>query len=258
MKVTLVQQDIIWANPRENCKHLDEMLLQHKGADLYVLPEMFSTGFATKPRGIAEEEPCFSLEWLKEKAAEYDAAFTGSVALHVNGTYRNRMYFVKPDGGVTFYDKHHLFTYGGETEFFTPGEDRVVVRWRGVRFRLTVCYDIRFPLWCRNLSDYDALICIASWPKRRQSNLDILLQARAIENQCYVLGVNRVGTDASTLDYTGGTVVIDPYGTPVARTVPGKEGVISAVLDMQKLIDFRKQFPVLGDADKYENAGFIA
>lgn len=252
MKVLLVQQDIVWGDPQANHAHLEEMLSSHRGADLYVLPEMFSTGFATEPQGIAEEDPVPSLGWLKAKAAEFDAAFAGSVAIREGDSFRNRFYFVKPDGEVTTYDKHHLFTYGGEPRFFTPGEERVTVEFRGVRFRLSVCYDIRFPLWCRNVGDYDALICIASWPERRQANLDALLVGRAIENQCYVLGVNRVGSDAASLDYVGGTVIIDPWGNAVEKTAYGQEAVIQAELDMAKLEEFRKSFPVLGDADKFE------
>lgn len=252
MKVVLVQQDIVWGDPQANHAHLETILSSHRGADLYVLPEMFSTGFATSPQGIAEEDPFPSLAWMKKMSAEYDAAFAGSIAIRDEDSFRNRFYFVKPSGDVTIYDKHHLFTYGGEPRYFTPGDRRVDVEFRGVRFRLTVCYDIRFPLWCRNCGDYDALICIASWPDRRQSNLDALLVGRAVENQCYVLGVNRVGSDAASLHYTGGTVIIDPWGNDVSRTVYGEEGVIEADLDMEKLGEFRKSFPVLEDADKFE------
>lgn len=252
MKVVLVQQDIVWGDPQANHSHLEEVLSSHPGADLYLLPEMFSTGFATSPRGIAEESPVPSLGWLKARADEYDAAFAGSVAIREGETFRNRFYFVKPGGDVTIYDKHHLFTYGGEPRFFTPGDERVSVEFRGVRFRLTICYDIRFPMWCRNTGDYDALICIASWPDRRQANLDALLVGRAIENQCYVLGVNRVGCDAASLHYVGGTVIIDPWGNVVEKAACGRECVIGAELDMEKLREFRKSFPVLGDADKFE------
>jgi len=250
MKIALFQQDTLWADPKGNRDKLDAALRSAGKADLYVFPEMFSTGFATVPEGIAEEDPCETLQWMKEKADEYDAAIAGSVALHVDGSYRNRFYFVTPGGGVTFYDKHHLFTYGGEHHRFTGGDERVIVEWRGVRFRLIVCYDLRFPVWIRNEGGYDALICIASWPVPRQGAFDALLRARAIENQCYVLGVNRVGDDPSC-KYAGGTALIDPYGETLSKVEYGVEGTASGEIDMQALEEFRKKFPVLSDADKF-------
>ena len=251
MKIALVQYDMEWAAPEHNRARLDSMLAGIGSVDLVVLPEMFSTGFATKPEGIAEEAPCASLEWMKSKAAAFDCAFAGSVALHENGKYVNRVYFVKPDGEVTEYDKHHLFTFSGEHKLFTRGSDRKIVKWRGVRFLLNVCYDLRFPVWSRNRKDYDAAIYVASWPRVRQFPWETLLRARAIENQCFVLGVNRVGKDIS-LDYEGGTALIDPYGATVAGAEAGKEEVVVADLDLSLLESFREKFPVLDDADDFE------
>lgn len=251
MKIALVQSDIIWADPEANRRHLEDMLSPLSGIDLCVLPEMFSTGFATRPEGIAEEEPCITLGWMKGIAAKMDCAIAGSVALHSAGGYFNRFYFVKPDGNVTEYDKHHLFTYGGEHMRFTRGENRVVVEWRGVRFLLNVCYDLRFPVWSRNRKDYDAAVYVASWPSVRQFPWDTLLRARAIENQCFVLGVNRVGNDPSC-EYGGGTAFIDPYGATVAAPEYGREGVVTADLDMSVLEAFREKFPVLEDGENFE------
>ena len=251
MKTALVQYDIVWADPEANRSRLDALLETLPQVDLVVLPEMFSTGFATQPEGVAEEAPSATLGWMKAKARTMDCAIAGSVALHENGGYFNRFWFVKPSGEVAAYDKHHLFTYGGEHHRFTRGSDRVVVEWRGFRFLLNVCYDLRFPVWSRNRKDYDAAIYVASWPSVRQYPWDTLLRARAIENQCFVLGVNRVGKDPSC-EYAGGTAAVDPYGATLTACVPGAEQVLVTDLDMSVLDAFRAKFPVLDDADDFD------
>jgi len=250
MKAVLVQSDIVWGKPEENIRKNDEVLKRHKGADLVIFPEMFSTGFVTEPHGYAEEDDK-TLEWMKAKAAEYDFAIAGSISIYKGGEFRNRFYFVKPDGEVTIYDKHHLFSFGGEHEFFTPGNERVIVEWRGWKFLLLVCYDLRFPIWIKNRGDYDALICVASWPTPRRMNWDILLRARAIENQCYALGVNRVGEDP-TCQYNGGTAVIHPFGDVMSSCADGKEEECEAILDRQFMDNYWKTFPALKDADNFE------
>lgn len=248
MRVTILQRNIEWANPVLNIQRADEAISRNAGADLYVLPEMFSTGFCTQPEGIAESSESDTLRWMQRKAAEMDAAIAGSVAIEQEGRYYNRFYFVKPDGSVAHYDKKHLFTYGGEHLRFTAGEERVVVEWRGVRILLEVCYDLRFPIWARNRGDYDMILYVASWPTPRVAAWSALLVARAIENQCYVAGVNRVGTDPSC-DYCGGSVVIDPYGKHIATCADGVECEATAEVDMAALEAFREKFPVLRDAD---------
>lgn len=248
MIVTLLQQDIEWANPSANCLKAEGALLSATKSDLYVLPEMFSTGFATEPKGIAEanEE---SLHWMQRMAAQLDAAVAGSIAtLCADGSYRNRFYFVKPDGSYSYYDKHHLFTYGGEHHRYTAGQDRVIVEWRDMRFLLLVCYDLRFPVWSRNHEEYDCALYVASWPTPRLAAWKSLLVARAIENQCYVCGVNRVGTDPAC-HYSGGTAVIDAYGKTIAACTDGEEGIITTELNMEQLTAFRTKFPVLKDTD---------
>lgn len=248
MRVTILQRNIEWANPTLNIQRADEAISRNAGADLYVLPEMFSTGFCTQPEGIAESSESDTLRWMQRKAAEMDAAIAGSVAIEQEGRYYNRFYFVKPDGSVAHYDKKHLFTYGGEHLRFTAGEERVVVEWRGVRILLEVCYDLRFPIWARNRGDYDMILYVASWPTPRVAAWSALLVARAIENQCYVAGVNRVGTDPAC-DYCGGSVVIDPYGRHIAACADGVECEATAEVDMAALEAFREKFPVLRDAD---------
>ena len=248
MKVSVIQQDILWADVDENIRRADAAIASAPAADLYVLPEMFSTGFCTDPEGIAEEAEGKSLRWMKDKAAELDAAVAGSVVVCENGRYYNRFYLVKPDGSFSSYDKKHLFTFGGEHERFTAGTERVVVEFRGVRILLEVCYDLRFPIWSRNHGDYDMILYVASWPSVRVGAWKSLLVARAIENQCYVAGVNRVGTDP-TNEYSGGSMIIDPYGRVVASCEDGVEMSACAEIDMDMLEAFRKKFPVLNDSD---------
>ena len=248
MKISIIQYDIVWDNPSANIEKVDRFIDNNPGADLYVLPEMFSTGFCTDPEGIAESADSATLRWMKKKSSETNAAIAGSVAVNEDGKYRNRFYFVKPDGEVAFYDKKHLFTYGGEHNRFTAGDRRVVVEFRGVRILLEICYDLRFPVWARNRGDYDMILYVASWPVPRISAWSSLLVARAIENQCYVAGVNRIGADP-TCEYCGASVVIDPYGKSIASCPDNTECVASATIDMEGLNAFRQKFPVLDDAD---------
>ena len=275
MRVVLLQRSLAWGDPEANLSHLDQALDNNPGADLYVLPEMFTTGFATLPDATVEEEPSKGLAWMKAAAARTNAAIAGSIALKTDDGCRNRFFFVKPEGeilrcaqddredaqddrkdaqddnAVITYDKRHLFTYGGEQERFSAGHERVITEWRGWRFLLTVCYDLRFPIWLRNQDDYDAIICVANWPDKRRYHWDTLLRARAIEDQCYVLGVNRVGEDPVCV-YNGGTVLLDPYGNEVAACPDNTQCECGGELDMKMLQDYRAKFPVLEDADIFE------
>lgn len=256
MVITLLQQDIVWGNPAANQEAAERAILAAEKSDLYVLPEMWSTGFATEPEGIAESDGS-SLNWMKQMANRLDAAVAGSIATEIEGKYYNRFYFVKPadngsDNDIEYYDKHHLFTYSGEHHRYTAGERRVVVEWRGWRFLLQVCYDLRFPIFARNRADgpdaYDVALYVASWPTSRRAPWDALLRARAIENQCYVCGVDRTGDDPAC-HYNGGTAIIDAYGNTVAACPDGEVSSITVELDKDKLTAFRKKFPVLSDRD---------
>jgi predicted amidohydrolase len=248
MKVTILQRDIVWADPAENVRRADEAIDCNPGSDLYVLPEMFSTGFCTQPEGIAEPVENETVRWMKAKASLTGAAIAGSIAVHEDGKYYNRFHFVTPDGNITTYDKKHLFTFGGEHKRFTAGSERVIVTYKGFRILLEICYDLRFPVWSRNKGDYDMIIYVASWPTPRVEAWKALLTARAIENQCYVVGVNRVGEDPGN-NYCGGSRVIDPYGQIMAECEDGKEMEATAKVDMEVLEAFRAKFPVLDDAD---------
>ncbi len=253
MKITIVQNDILWCNQSGNFESFSRMLGCSPSSDLYVLPEMFSTGFVTEPEGVAENDPFPSLAWMRSKAASLGGAVAGSVAVRqADGSFRNRFYFVRPDGTFDFYDKKHLFTYGGEHLRYTSGGSRTIVEWRGARFLLTVCYDLRFPMWCRNRDEYDVMLCVASWPSPRSGAWKALAAARAIENQCYVAAVNRVGSDPSCV-YQGDSMVIDPYGAAVAACPVGEASVATATLDLDSLKAFREKFPVLKDALYYKD-----
>ena len=273
MKVTLLQHDITWANPAANRQHLDELLDTQPQSDLFVLTEMWSTGFAVQAEAIAETADSDSLCWMKEKARQHQAAIAGSLLVKDHGRYYNRFYFVKPNGEVTHYDKRHLFTYGGEDKYFTRGEERVVVEWGGVRFLLQVCYDLRFPVWSRNSCDkesvngksvnrksYDVILYVANWPVPRIEVWNTLLKARAIENQCYVVGVNRVGESLPSkssdkggepIQYNGSSAIIDPYGRIIAAPQLDVEQAVSADINLDKLNAFRAKFPVLNDQDRF-------
>ena len=183
MRVVILQQDIAWADPAENVRQAEAAIDRRPGADLYVLPEMFATGFATHPEGVAEKADSETLRWMVRKAAACRAAVAGSLAVEDGGRYYNRLCFVHPDGRVETYDKRHLFTYSGEDCHYTRGTRRVVVTFRGVRILLQVCYDLRFPVWSRNRGDYDVALYVASWPVGRIEPRTTLQRARAIHNQ---------------------------------------------------------------------------
>lgn len=247
MEIALVQSDIVWGDPAANRKRLDSLLSSAPRADLYVLPEMFSTGF----NGVCESDPSETLGYLCDKACSCGCAFAGSLAISFpDRLSANRFFFVTPEEQF-FYDKRHLFTYAGEQKRFAPGAERKVLEWRGVRFLPIVCYDLRFPVWSRNRGDYDVLICVANWPVQRRYAWDTLLRARAIENQSYVVAVNRTGSDPGN-EYNGGSVLLDPLGREIAVCEDGKEEVVSAAVDLDSLRGFRKNFPALMDADEFE------
>lgn len=253
MNIVLLQTDIVWANPAANVERAERLMDEMPGADLYVLPEMWATGFATQPEGIAEEEECaLSLQWMKTVAREKDCAVCGSLAIKTSdGLFRNRNYFVTPDS-VSYYDKHHLFSHGHEDRSFKAGEQRVVVEWKGVRFLLLTCYDLRFPVWSRwgRAGKYDTILLVANWPSSRMLAWETLVRARAIENQSYMIAVNRVGTDGQGINYEGGSVVIDPIGRTLAEGHKKVEQAISGVLDMVSLQSMRQHFRVLDDRDQ--------
>ena len=250
MKVTIFQTNVKWACPRENVDNVRRLMDGNTGSDLYVLPEMWATGFATTPHDIAENEDSVALSWMRQTAVEQHCAISGSLLIATrDGKFRNRHYFVTPES-TSFYDKHHLFTYGHEDEFITPGDSHVIAPWLGCRFLLLTCYDLRFPLWARygRAGEYDAIIVVANWPEKRQQAWRILTHARAIENQCYLIGCNRVGDD-QFCHYLGESLICGPQGETIAECESGKEEVTTASLDFHSLDSVRTRFRVLADRD---------
>ena len=252
IKIAMIQHRLRWNDPEGNLQQLASLLDEQAGADLYVLAETFATGFLAE--GSAEQagtQGPMILNWMQQQACRLDAAVAGSVAtVDEEGRLRNRLYFVRPDGSYDYYDKHHLFGYAGETDAYVAGERRVVTEWRGVRFLLQVCYDLRFPVFSRNRGDYDAILYVANWPMGRRDVWLTLLKARALENQCFVVGVNVVGADKAC-EYVGDSMAIDAYGHTLASCTSGEPGTAMATLDMTRLQHFRQKFPVLADADAF-------
>lgn len=251
MKVSLFQTDIRWANPEDNVRRAQQLMKAHPDSDLYVLPEMWATGFATNPHDIAEdEETSIALHWMKQAAAEHDCAISGSLAVRSHdGRYWNRHYFVTRDE-VMAYDKHHLFTYGHEDRYISAGDKAVVVTFRTHRFLLLTCYDLRFPVWSRygRAGEYDAIIVVANWPESRQQPWRVLTRARAIENQCYLIGCNRVGDD-EFCHYSGESLVCDARGETLAACPANQSSVCTVDLDFDALASIRSRFRVLDDRD---------
>ena len=253
LRVTIVQSMLHWEDANANRTMFGEKLAALKGTtDLVVLPEMFTTGFRMRSPELAEDVNGATVQWMRDQATRIDAAIYGSAIITEGGKYFNRGLFVKPDGEVTIYDKRHLFRFANETDHYRAGKERVVVEWRGWRVLLQVCFDLRFPVFARNRGDYDAILNVANWPEARRYPWSQLLIARAIENQCYVAGVNRVGMDGKGIHYTGDSVVIDPRGAVIGQVEPSQEGHTTVVLDWNGLEDFRAKFPVAMEADDFE------
>ena len=253
MKVVMLQTDICWAKSDENVRRVQQLMADAPDGDLYVLPEMWSTGFATQPEGIAcPESDNDALRWMQQTAQTRQCAISGSLAVRAgDGSYRNRHYFVDGRAGETYYyDKHHLFSYGGENQFYTSGQQHTIVNYMGFRLLLQTCYDLRFPCWSRYADgrEYDAIICVANWPSSRQSAWQLLLRARAIENQCYMIGVNRVGDDQKC-HYIGASAVIDVTGHTLAQCRLGVPQALMCDIRMDELQRRREKFRVLDDRD---------
>ncbi|MBQ8158206.1 MAG: nitrilase family protein [Prevotella sp.] len=263
MQVVLLQLDIQWKDIQENIRRAEMLMGKHPGADLYVLPEMWSTGFLTDiqegnspddvrsaEQVIEHEQDSIALRWMQEQARRCACALSGSLAVRLHdGSCRNRHYFMTPDH-VFFYDKHHLFSYGHEDDSYQAGQTHTVVAWKEFRFLLLTCYDLRFPVWSRYglAGEYDAIIYVANWPSSRIPAWDVLTKARAIENQCYVIAVNRVGDDPLA-SYCGHSMVIDPIGRVVVESDKNTEQALFVPLSKASLDKARTRFRVLADRD---------
>jgi len=252
LTVSLVQFDITWQQPDDNFRRLNRVIHPLTGhTDLIILPEMFSTGFTMDPETWFEEPEGPAYVWLHTMAGRTGACIAGSYIVRDNGKYFNRLLYVFPDGREYVYDKRHLFRMGEEHLHYTPGNQRIVIPFRNFRIKPFICYDLRFPVWIRSRNDADLLIFVANWPANRRNVWNILLKARAIENQMYVAGVNRTGKDGRNISYSGDSAVISPKGEILASLETGREGVLTCSIDLNELQRFREKFPVHLDADDF-------
>lgn len=261
LTLSLIQTRLYWEDRAANLQHLEEKINSITAAtELVVLPEMFSTGFSMNPRLLAETLEGDTLQWMKRIASNRRIILTGSFMVKEGAHYFNRLVWMLPNGQYGHYDKRHLFAFAGEDEQYTPGSKRFIASVKGWRVLLLICYDLRFPVWSRQAMsanangdrypEYDLIVYVANWPERRSHAWKTLLQARAIENQCYVVGVNRVGEDGNGIDHSGDSMLVDPMGTVVA-TASGQEWIHTQTIHKDQLEEVRRNLPFLSDADSF-------
>lgn len=266
LTITTIQTNLHWENKKANLQMLQEKIFSIKEkTELVILPEMFSTGFSMQPQKLAETMDGETVQWMKKIAAEKKIILTGSLIIEDEGHYYNRLIWVLPNGQYGIYDKRHRFAYAGEDEQYTSGSKRLIASVKGWKINLLICYDLRFPVWARQapplplergsggevVSEYDVLIYVANWPERRINAWKTLLQARAIENQCYVVGTNRTGDDGNNIHYTGESMVIDPMGE-VLYSKKDEEDINTITLNKEHLDSVREKFPFWKDADDFK------
>ncbi len=261
LTISLVQAALHWENKEANLSMLENRLRSNKDKmEVVLLPEMFSTGFSMRPESLAEKMDGSAVTWMKNIAASLKIIVAGSLIIEEEGRYFNRLVWMLPNGSYGCYDKRHLFGYAGEDNHYEPGNKRLIASVKGWRLNLQVCYDLRFPVWASqskpmhtNMTEepeYDVLVYVANWPERRSHAWKTLLQARAIENQCYVAGVNRTGNDGNEISYSGDSMIIDPLGAVICDA-GNREEIITWSLSMDKLLDTRNKLPFLKDADPF-------
>jgi omega-amidase len=259
LTITTIQSTLHWEDKQANLAMFEKKIMGiSEKTEIVILPEMFSTGFSMKPETLAEKMDGETVAWMKRIAAQKRIVLTGSVIIEDEGHYFNRLIWMMPNGQYGFYDKRHLFAYAGEHEHYMPGNKRLIASVKGWRILLIVCYDLRFPVWCRQMPPateggeelYDLLICVANWPERRNVAWKTLLQARAIENQCYVAGVNRVGHDGNNIAHSGDSMIVSPMGE-VMYTRQNDEDIYTLTLQKDALEEVRKKLPFLDDADDF-------
>lgn len=251
LELALLQTTLAWQDPAANREHFASLLEQARGADLIVLPEMFSTGFSMDSATLAEPEDGPSTQWLREQAQQLGAVISGSLIIQAaDGSYRNRLLWARADGSLAYYDKRHLFRMAGEHKHYRAGEQQVVLELKGWRVRPLICYDLRFPVWSRDAGGTDLLLYTANWPAARRQHWNRLLPARAIENLCYVAAVNRIGEDGKGFAYSGDSQVLDFQGDSLLAA-EAADGVFRVTLKAAELAAYRQRFPAHLDADKF-------
>lgn len=252
LSVALIQTDLIWENAEENRRSLnDKINAVSDGVDLIVLPEMFTSGFTMNASAVAETMDGATMTWLKTKAKEKQAAIIGSLVISEKDKFYNRLVCVEPTGAVSQYDKRHTFTLAGEHKVYTAGREKVIINYRGWKICPLICYDLRFPVWARNVEDYDLLLYVANWPKIRTNAWDALLKARAIENMAYCIGVNRVGLDGNNYEYIGHSGAYDVLGHRMDTIPENKEATEIVVLEKEHITTYREKLGFLNDRDNF-------
>ena len=252
LTVTVVQSNLAWENPAENRRIFAEKINAiSEATDLVILPEMFTSGFSMNAKVFAESMDCETIKWLKQIAKQKNIAIAGSLAIKEKDKLYNRFVFVKPNGKISYYDKRHTFTLAGEHQVYTAGTQKIIIEYKGWKICPLICYDLRFPVWARNTEDYDVLIYVANWPKPRINAWDALLKARAIENMCYCIGVNRVGEDANGYEYPGHSAAYDVLGNLITKDISTKEFTETIILDKNPLNKYRKKLGFLSDRDDF-------
>lgn len=256
LNITLIQTHLLWEDKKNNLHLFAKYLANIEKTDIIILPEMFTTGFSMRPNLFFEDMHGYTLQWMKEQAARKKCAITGSIIIKDTNRFYNRLLWVDEQGNVSYYDKRHLFTMAGEHKHYTAGKKKLIVQYKGWNICPLICYDLRFPVWSRNKYDngrydYDLLIYVANWPEPRNNAWKILLQARAIENLCYVAGVNRIGKDANNINHTGDSMLINFKGD-VLSNIPASQVLIQHIdISKTELDSFREKFPTVADADKF-------
>lgn len=252
LNITILQSDLVWENASENRKNFETKINAIiEPTDVIVLPEMFTTGFAMQPEHLAETMDGDTVQWMLKIAKAKNSAICGSIIITENKQYYNRFLFITPSGEVHQYNKRHLFSLAGEDERYQNDNKQVIIDYKGWRICPLVCYDLRFPVWSRNTSNYDVLIYVANWPKPRVTAWNTLLKARAIENMSYVIGVNRIGTDANGHQYTGNSIVLDELGNEITPLTENIEATLTTTLSKEKLLASRNKFNFLVDQDEF-------
>lgn len=257
LKITLIQSDLVWENKEANLDAFSKKIESiDSPTDLIILPEMFSTGFTMNCNQCAEEPGGQAQTWMKEISASKNCVVIGSLLIKENNTLYNRLFCVQPDGSFEHYDKHHLFRFGRENEYFSSGKNKLITKIKDWKICPLICYDLRFPVWSKNryinnAFEYDCLFYIANWPERRNHHWKSLLNARAIENLSYCIGVNRVGTDGRDIIYSGDSIIVDPQGIIVKSAMPNQKEIIRFTLSARVLLDWRERFNVGLDWDEF-------
>ncbi len=258
MNIVVLQLDLEWEQPHLNLQKIENVLSGiHTETDLILLPEFFTTGFSVKNVSLAEPMYGHTAIWMKKIAKEMNGLVAGTIPIIDQGLCFNRALYVSADGIIGSYDKRHLFGLGSEHNLYTPGNKNVIVEYKGVKIEPQICYDLRFPVWSRNryfnsYFAYDVLIYHANWPDPREYVWKQLLIARAIENQAYVVGINRCGKDGEGIDYSAPSMIVDPKGSIIAQMESGKEGILSCNIDLNELKRFREKFFIASDWDNFE------